>query len=144
MTLNNMGVLLKGGLTHLCACNFLHVNISLHARCTHARQRAHNLSSPGGFGKQQGPGFIQLYPKYLETVVSTLFLAYYRDLFQFYSSLVILDQKKNSEKMEKSRETSKRKRSSTEGHSRERRSFSRHQKDSSNYIITEQNETYTV
>ena len=58
MTLNSMGVLLKGGLTHLCACNFLHVNISLRARCTHARQRAHNLSSPGGFGKQQGPGFI--------------------------------------------------------------------------------------
>ena len=47
MTLNNIGVPLKGVLIDLRARNFVHVKIFLRARCAHARYRASNLSSPG-------------------------------------------------------------------------------------------------
>ena len=45
-TLNNIAGQLKGVLFDLRACNFLHANISLRARCLHSRHRAHNLSTP--------------------------------------------------------------------------------------------------
>ena len=44
-TLNNIGILLKGVLIDLCACNFVHVKTYLRARCVHTRHRARNLSS---------------------------------------------------------------------------------------------------
>ena len=47
-TLNNVRVLLKGGLIDLHARNFAHTKTSLRARCMHARHRARNLSSPVG------------------------------------------------------------------------------------------------
>ena len=45
MTLNNIGVLLKGVLIDLHARNFVHVKTFLRARWVHARHRACNLSS---------------------------------------------------------------------------------------------------
>ena len=47
-TLNNVRVLLKGGLIDLHARNFAHAKTSLRARCMYARHRARNLSSPVG------------------------------------------------------------------------------------------------
>ena len=44
--LNSIGVLLKGVSIDLHAPNFMHVKTSLHARCVHACNRVHNLSSP--------------------------------------------------------------------------------------------------
>ena len=44
-TLNNIGILLKGVLIDLRACNFVHVKTYLRARCIHTRHRACNLSS---------------------------------------------------------------------------------------------------
>ena len=54
MTLDNMGVILKGVWIDLCfnwidARNFVHEKISLRKRCTHARHQAHNLWSPALF-----------------------------------------------------------------------------------------------
>ena len=46
MTLNKIGVLLKGVLIDLRTRNFVHLKTSLCERCAHARQRAHNLTSP--------------------------------------------------------------------------------------------------
>ena len=44
--LNSIGELLKGVLTDLCGCNFVHVKTALHAYCMHTRNHAHNLLSP--------------------------------------------------------------------------------------------------
>ena len=44
--LNSIGVLLKGVSNDLHAPNFMHVKTSLRIGCVHARNRAHNLSSP--------------------------------------------------------------------------------------------------
>ena len=46
-TLNDIRALPIGVLFDLCACNFMHVKISLHACCVHGRHCMHNLSSRG-------------------------------------------------------------------------------------------------
>ena len=45
-TLNNIRMLFKSVLIDLRARDFVHAKRFLRARCVHARQRAHNLSSP--------------------------------------------------------------------------------------------------
>ena len=46
MTLNNIGVLLKGVLIDLHARNFVQAKFSLRTPCAHVRHRARNLPSP--------------------------------------------------------------------------------------------------
>lgn len=46
LTLNNIGMLLKGILTYLLVHNFVHAKTSLHAHWVHDHHCACNLSSP--------------------------------------------------------------------------------------------------
>ena len=64
MTLNNIGVLIKGVVIDLRVRNFVHAKISLRARCAHARHHVRSLSSSNNLNGKNNLDFFERY-KYL-------------------------------------------------------------------------------
>ena len=64
MTLNNIGVLIKGVVIDLRVRNFVHAKISLRARCAQARHRVRSLSSSNNLNGKNNLDFFERY-KYL-------------------------------------------------------------------------------
>ena len=76
--LNNIWVLLKSVLIDLRARKFLDAKTSLRARCMHARNRMHNLSSPA-----TKPNFLSN-----KLLLSHLFLPFYHKIYLFFEPTV--------------------------------------------------------